>query len=227
MKLRSLFKDIRIIRIYYLLVLVVLIILFFVLIYFFVTVSDKQSVYSEPNLAIDIPISQNYINNKPLESIQEVIDKKIISPEITSRLQIPIINVDAALESVGLSADGTMGLPRNPANVAWYNKGPYPGEIGSAVIAGHYGFWKKGNGSVFDDLHKLKVGDEIYFKDKNSSTTLFIVSEIKNYNPKDDALAVFNSNDNKSHLNLITCEGTFNKTTQSYSQRLIIFADKK
>jgi len=32
-----------------------------------------------------------------------------------------------------------MDLPKERANVAWFNLGPRPGENDSAVIAGHYG----------------------------------------------------------------------------------------
>ena len=55
------------------------------------------------------------------------------------RLRIPSINVDAPVEYVGLTPDGAMDVPKERANVAWFNLGPRPGENNSAVIAGHYG----------------------------------------------------------------------------------------
>ena len=58
------------------------------------------------------------------------------------RLRIPSINVDAPVEYVGLTPDGAMDVPKERANVAWFNLGPRPGENGSAVVAGHYG-WEK------------------------------------------------------------------------------------
>lgn len=143
------------------------------------------------------------------------------------RLKIPKINVNAALESVGLTSDGSMGVPKYPANVGWFNLGPRPGDIGSAVLAGHYGRWKNGQGSVFDNLSKLRPGDKIYVTDDKGSIIVFVVRELRSYGPNADASDVFVSNDGKAHLNLITCEGAWNKTSKSYPKRLVVFADKE
>ncbi len=142
------------------------------------------------------------------------------------RLKIPRINVDSAVEYVGLTSDGAMDVPKERANVAWFNLGPSPGENGSAVIAGHYGI-KDGKGSVFDNLHKLSKGDKIYIEDEKGTTTTFVVRENRRYDPKADALDVFSSNDGKAHLNLVTCEGAWNKRTDQYSKRLVVFTDKE
>lgn len=119
-----------------------------------------------------------------------------------------------------------MEAPQTPDQVAWYKLGPRPGEAGSAVIAGHSGQWANGAHSVFDNLHKLRPGDTVLVEDKVGLTTRFIVRESRNYKPEADATAVFGSKDGKVHLNLITCEGVWDKTSKSYSQRLIVFADK-
>jgi sortase A len=55
------------------------------------------------------------------------------------RLQIPSIKVDAAIQYVGLTGSGSMEVPQGRADVAWYKFGPRPGDLGSAVIAGHRG----------------------------------------------------------------------------------------
>jgi LPXTG-site transpeptidase (sortase) family protein len=142
------------------------------------------------------------------------------------RLVIPKIKVDASIEYVGLTAQGTMAVPKGPTSTAWFDLGPRPGDDGSAVIAGHEG-WKDGIGAVFDDLYKLQVGDVVYIKDKNGITTTFVVRKIYTYDQNADASDVFGSNDGKAHLNLITCEGTWNAAQKSYSGRLVVFADKE
>lgn len=143
------------------------------------------------------------------------------------RLKIPSINVDAVVESLALAPDGTMATPKGPDTVAWFDLGSLPGEIGSAVITGHYGTWKSGQGSVFDNLHKLQVGDKIYIEDDNGVNVTFVVREQQNLEPNADTTNIFSSEDEKSHLNLITCEGFWNKDSKSYSKRLVIFADKE
>jgi LPXTG-site transpeptidase (sortase) family protein len=146
---------------------------------------------------------------------------------LPTHLKIPAIDVDAPIEYVGLTPDGSMGIPKGPADIGWFELGPRPGENGSAVMAGHYGTWKNGQGSVFDNLHKLNQGDKIYIIDDKGMTTTFVVRESRRYNPKADAADVFTASDEKSHLNLITCEGAWNKVSKSYSQRLVVFTDKE
>jgi LPXTG-site transpeptidase (sortase) family protein len=143
------------------------------------------------------------------------------------RLKISGINVDAAVESLALTPKGAMDTPKGPDDVAWFSLGTRPGEIGSAVIAGHYGRWKNGQGSVFDNLHELQPGDKIIIEDDKGAVATFVVRESRNYDPSADAAGVFSSDDEKSHLNLITCEGTWSKDSKSYSQRLVVFTDKE
>ena len=143
-----------------------------------------------------------------------------------AHLKIPSINVDAPVEYVGITSDGAMDAPKERANVAWFNLGSRPGEIGSAVIAGHYG-WKNGKGSAFDNLYKLRKGDKIYVEDDKGVIISFVVRESRRYDPKADSSDVFGSNDGKPHLNLITCEGVWDKVSKTYSKRLVVFTDKE
>lgn len=152
--------------------------------------------------------------------------KKEVRSELPVRIKIPKIRVDTTLERVGLASDGSVGIPSGPGNAAWFELSPRPGEKGNAIITGHFG-WKNGIPAVFDDLYKLIKGDKIYVEDETGTSTVFIVRESKRYDPKTSASFVFISNDEKSHLNLITCEGIWNKTQKSYSKRLVVFADKE
>lgn len=145
---------------------------------------------------------------------------------LPTRLKIPGIDVDSAVEYVGVTPQGAMDIPKNTNNVAWFNLGPRPGENGSATIAGHYG-WKNGKASAFDNLHKLHKGDKLYVEDDKGEIISFVVREIRRYVPEADASTVFISNDGKSHLNLITCEGIWDKVLKSYSKRLVVFTDKE
>jgi LPXTG-site transpeptidase (sortase) family protein len=142
------------------------------------------------------------------------------------RLTIPKIGVDAAIVPIGLTPDGAMGVPENPADVAWYAPGPYPGESGNAVIAGHYG-WKDGGPAAFDDLHDLIAGDRIFVEDAEGITLTFVVRDIQIYDPNQDATEVFGMGDGNAHLNLITCQGVWNEEKESYSKRLIVFTDRE
>jgi LPXTG-site transpeptidase (sortase) family protein len=142
------------------------------------------------------------------------------------QIRIPKIGVDAAIEQVGITSQGEIGVPKGPTGVAWFELGTLPGKRGSAVITGHYG-WKDGIAAVFDNLYKLQNEDKVYVHDDKGNVITFVVRESRRYDPKEDASAVFASNDDKAHLNLITCEGVWNKDQQSYSKRLVVFADRE
>lgn len=148
------------------------------------------------------------------------------SPGLPVRLRIPKINVDAAIESVGLRPNGDMDIPKSPANAAWYNKGPRPGEKGSAVIDGHFGY-KDNIPAVFDNLFKLQKGDKLFIEDAQGGANSFVVQASRNYDPNANAKSVFFASDGGTHLNLITCEGVWDATDKSYSNRLVVFTDKQ
>ncbi|MCX6733810.1 MAG: ice-binding family protein [Candidatus Peregrinibacteria bacterium] len=145
------------------------------------------------------------------------------------RIKIPSIGVNAPIQHVGIGKDGAMVPPTGPTNTAWFNLGPPPGVIGSSVIAGHFGHWLSGSGSVFDNLKKLKKGDKVLVTDDAGKTTTFIVRESKIYDPETYTpdTNIFLSHDGKAHLNLITCDGTWNTVTKSFPNRRVVFTDKE
>jgi LPXTG-site transpeptidase (sortase) family protein len=175
-----------------------------------------------------------FFNNKPSNDTQEIIppgalfSTQGVGPVVSglpTRLVIPKIGVDAGFEYVGVTPQGAMDVPKDPIYVGWFDLGPRPGEEGSAVVAGHEG-WKNGILVVFDNLHTLQKGDKVYVEDDKGVTTVFAVRELRELGKNEDASIVFNSNDGKAHLNLITCEGVWNADLKSYSNRLVVFTDK-
>lgn len=160
------------------------------------------------------------------ENAALLLENEKINFPLPVRLKIPKINADAAVEYVGLTSTGAMDVPKGPADVAWFNLGTTPGDIGSAVMAGHYG-WKNNIPAVFDNLNKLQKGDKIYVENAKGETITFVVREFKTYDQNADASDVFSSNDGKSHLNLITCEGIWNEAKKGRPYRLVVFTDRK
>jgi LPXTG-site transpeptidase (sortase) family protein len=138
------------------------------------------------------------------------------------RLIIPAIGVNAGVQLLGVTSKGTMEVPNNAVDVGWFNFGPRPGEKGSAVMAGHFD-GKNGEPGVFANLDKLKIGDKIYVEDKGGKSAIFEVTGSRVYGPG-FAEEVFSSNDG-IYLNLVTCDGVWDGTKKSYSQRLVVFAD--
>ncbi|MDO8530453.1 MAG: class F sortase [bacterium] len=148
-----------------------------------------------------------------------------ISYGVPTRLVIPSISVDAPVIPLGLEEDGTVAAPEGADEVAWYQLGPRPGEKGSAVISGHYGTWKNGSNSVFDNLQKIAIGEKIYVQNEEGELVSFTVKSMRIYDPKESVPEVFNKNDGV-YLNLITCNGDWVSDKNTYSKRLVVFTEK-
>lgn len=174
------------------------------------------------NLLIELTDTTVATSNVPMQTNPETIAVVQGKPKY---IIIPAIHVNALIEHLGVTPQEEMATPKGPTNVAWFDLGPRPGENGSAVIAGHFG-WKNNIPAVFDDLQKLQKGDKIYIKDELGVIITFVVRESKRYDPEAESKDVFSSNDKTSHLNLITCEGIWDKKDKSYSDRLVVFTDK-
>lgn len=152
-------------------------------------------------------------------------EQVMVNYGLPARLRIPKINVNSSTTHLGLTPKAEMATPAEPALAGWFKLGPRPGEIGSSVITGHYGY-KDRISSVFDNLHKLQKGDKVYVEDEKGTTTTFVVRETRSYDKDANTSDVFGSSDGKAHLNLITCQGTWNEKQKSYNTRLVVFTDK-
>lgn len=140
-----------------------------------------------------------------------------------SRIMIPAIGVETAIESVGMNEKGEMAVPQEDMNVAWYNLGYKPGENGSAVIAGHFDT-KTGDPAVFYNLNGLRDGDKIIITYPNGKDYTFLVTDSALYPYNNFPLErVFNTK-GEATLNLITCDGVFDTASRTYSQRRVVFA---
>ncbi len=146
------------------------------------------------------------------------------APAPSTHLLIPVIGVNAPIESVGVRANGTMETPRQSpwTDVGLYNAGPRPGERGSAVIAGHLDR-PGGNPAVFWRLRELHVGDEVQVVDTQGKTLHFHVTRIASYPPQQAPVQDIFGNTAGSFLNLTTCAGDWIPTQGQTTLRLVVF----
>ncbi|KKU66630.1 MAG: Peptidase C60 sortase A and B [Parcubacteria group bacterium GW2011_GWA2_47_16] len=160
------------------------------------------------------------------------VEKNFIKPKLIPKvdapkeLSIPIINVSALVQVVGIDKNGRMGLPTNFVDVGWYKYGPRPGERGSAVIAGHLDT-AQDDKAVFAKLSLLKKGDDVYVLDETGRKIHFRVAKKEVY---DDTKApldrIFDQTTTTARLNLITCDGVWNPKTKNYSERLVVYSER-
>jgi len=138
-------------------------------------------------------------------------------------LRIPKLGLRAKIQAVGLNPQGNMGAPRNVTDVAWYKGGPIPGNQGNAVIAGHFG---KPHQAAFWNLDSLNVGDRIEVTDSAQTVARFTVTQVQRVKPDLATRDHIFGQTTETHLNLITCGGTWHEASKSYSERLVVFSTR-
>lgn len=142
-----------------------------------------------------------------------------------ARLRIPSIEVDAAVQHVGVNAKGNMARPSNFKDVAWYKYGPSPRANGSAVIAGHL---DNGLGlpAVFSRLREVRPGDAVIVEADDGTEQRFIVKNVQSYPYKEVPTSMVFSPNGPAGLNLITCDGNWIAKEKTYDKRLVVFAER-
>ena len=138
------------------------------------------------------------------------------------RLQIQAIGVDSTLMELGLKADRTLQVPPSGFPAGWYMGAPTPGELGPAIIVGHVDW--KGPG-VFHDLHSLKAGDRVSVTRKDGSKPVFRVTRVQQFPKNQFPTQAVYGNIGNAGIRLITCGGTFNRSTGHYEDNIVVFAD--
>ncbi len=90
-------------------------------------------------------------------------------------LQIPVIGLDATVESISSSLDGDRWTWLVPVQTAAHHMGTaHPGEPGNIVISGHVS--TEGGSGVFVNLSQVQVGDKILLRSSGGEFTYQVVS---------------------------------------------------
>lgn len=136
-------------------------------------------------------------------------------------LRIPSIGVSTMLEPLTTSTSGQLNPPSTFDNAGWYANGTAPGDIGPAIIAGH--FDSRCCAAVFYRLAQLKPGALVEI-DRGGQTLRFTVLGKGRY-PKADfpTSAVYRPTPDPE-LRLITCGGVFDKSARSYVDNVVVYA---
>jgi len=137
-------------------------------------------------------------------------------------LAIPAIGVRTALERLGRTPQGTLQVPASTTEAGWYTGSPRPGEIGSAIIAGHIDS-TEGPG-VFFRLRVLRPGDLVYVRRSDGTLVVFRVYAERMYAKTRFPTEGVYGPAPDAELHLITCGGVFDPATGSYLSNVVVYA---
>jgi len=149
----------------------------------------------------------------------------IADPDPTPiRLDIPSIDASLPIRPVGVQRDGSMEIPRDPAVAGWYRYGPAPGAAeGSAVLAAHVDSRVLGIGPLAR-LREMGPGQRIRVRDDAGHATTFTIASVE-YIPRATLpVDTLFARAGKPTLVIITCGGSFDEATRSYSDNVVAVA---
>lgn len=176
------------------------------------------AVAQQPTFGLTLPGLSN-LSGQAAASGVVVSSNALIPTSPPAQLLIPTLDVHRAVEAVGVDRFGTMNLPVNAWNAGWYKGGPIPGAPGDAVIEGHAGY--PDQPMIFGKLSTLKAGDQVLVVLADNTKRLFVVVS-KSTVAVGTAPTGMGLPYGPPRLTLITCTGSFDASTFSYSRRLVV-----
>ena len=139
-------------------------------------------------------------------------------------LLIPKIGVDAKIQTVGTMPSGSIGIPSNATDVAWFAGSSPIATAGTSVIVGHVDTRVFGAG-VFRGLKGLVKGDALYVSIEGRIGHYTVTGSEVYPEGTDRMDEVIGTRTGKARLVLITCDGKWDQSVKRYTERLVVFAD--
>lgn len=136
-------------------------------------------------------------------------------------LRIPAIGISVSLSVLGLNATRTVQVPTDYQQPGWYDLGPSPGQMGSAVILGHVDTYV--GPAVFFRLRTLVKGDKVVVTLADGVVANFNVDSVATYvKAQFPAQEVYGTQGHPA-LQLVTCGGTFDTATGHYLSNVVVY----
>ncbi|KUH36799.1 MULTISPECIES: class F sortase [Streptomyces] len=149
-----------------------------------------------------------------------------VGPARPLRLDVPSLGVESPVVPRGLEETGAVEPPpfQMPGTVGWYAAGTRPGERGAALLVGHVD--TETGPAVFHHLRTVRPGALVRVGRADGSVAEFTVEDVRvlsrhgfdphqAYGPRDPS---------RAELRLITCGGTFDRATQTYTANVVVSA---
>lgn len=155
--------------------------------------------------------------------VEDLVTGPVLPAAQPVSVSIPRLRVASRLVDLGTDDNGAMEVPADPARAGWYRRGPTPGALGPAVIAGHV-TWNQVP-AVFFRLGTLRPGDAVRVLRADHTVAVFEVTRVARY-PKSEfpTRTVFGGIDHAG-LRLITCGGEFDPSSRRYRDNVVAFAE--
>lgn len=139
-------------------------------------------------------------------------------------IRIPKIQTEARVLALAIAPTGALKAPANIFDAGWYKDSARPGEPGAMVVDGHVSGPSKPG--IFKNLGKMAKGDKIQIERGDGETFTYTVQATKVFDADklDMSSVMVPIVPGKPGLNIITCAGKYDKATNKYEQRTVVYA---
>jgi hypothetical protein len=138
-------------------------------------------------------------------------------------LRLDAAGIGAPVVPVSADPGGELAVPPSPEKIAWYEHGPSPGETGSAVLAAHVD-WKGQRGAFFT-LADVEVGAIAVVTLEDGREVDFRVTGREQVAKAELPVERIFDRVGPSQLALVTCGGEFDRSSHSYADNVVVFAE--
>lgn len=149
-----------------------------------------------------------YVDNKALQSFEEKIEKKEVISKVNPGDEIGIIEIESVnLKNVIVESTDKSYLNHH---VCHFENTAMPGKDGNFALAGHSSTYYYNQ--VFNEVHKVKVGDKIKITTVDDE---FVYTITETRVVESDEIDVLDQDMSKKEITLVTC-------TNGGKQRFIV-----
>lgn len=139
-----------------------------------------------------------------------------------ARVQIPSIGVDAGVVDLTLNRDQTLQVPARASQVGLWKGGAVPGARGAAIMVGHVD--SRTGPAVFFRLRHLAEGDRVIVRMPGRPPARYVVQGSEQVSKGRFPTRRVYARTRGATLRLITCSGSFDRTSGHYRDNLVVYA---
>jgi sortase (surface protein transpeptidase) len=135
---------------------------------------------------------------------------------------VPKLGVRSRLVDLRTDPRGALQPPSDPQQAGWYVGSSHPGDPGPTVLAGHVD--SRSGPGVFYHLDRLRPGDSIVVGRADRTAVRFVVTRVLRVSKQHFPTALVYLGTRSPSLRLISCGGSFDRSTGHYRDNVIVLA---
>jgi hypothetical protein len=182
------------------------------------TLANTQGTGAQPNPQVIITNDvEDPIEKKPATTSYNV------PADQPKTIHLPTLSATGLIQRVGLNKQGAIAVPTNVHFAGWYTGSVKPGDVGLSIIDGHVSV--KYSPFILKNIQKLQKNDEFTVEYGDGRLQTFRVVESKSLPEHKSAQYLSDKRaDIERQLNLITCDGAYDRQSGQYANRLVVVA---